>query len=60
VEGVLRVGEAFAALGDHAVVAQCARVAGQLAQGRDGAVRERVRDFAERAAAARARADGTP
>ncbi len=49
--GVLRVAEAFAGLGDHEVAEECLRVAGQLAvQGRDPQAYERIREFRERLA----------
>ena len=50
-DGVLRVAEAFAGLGDHEVAEQCLRVASRLAvQGRDPQAHERVREFRERLA----------
>jgi hypothetical protein len=48
-DGVLRVGEAFAALGDHEVASQAIRVAESLAaEGSDPYARSRVRSTAER------------
>ncbi len=48
-EGVLRVAEAFAELGDRAIVERCISVARTIAsQARDGRADERVRGFAER------------
>lgn len=47
-DGVLRVGEAFADLGDRKVVGQCIRIAYDLAGDRDPETRDRVRAFAER------------
>ncbi len=49
VDGVLRVGQAFAALGDREVVEQCIKVAAALArQARDARAEERVRSFSDR------------
>ena len=48
-EGVLRTGEAFADLGDAAVVEQCLRLAGELAaHDVDPAARQRVKLFSDR------------
>ena len=48
-DGVLRAGQAFAALGDREVVRQCIRIAESLAAQRgDAASRERVRQWTER------------
>ena len=45
-DGVLRVAEAFAALGDREVVDGCLRIAeGMAGEGRDAQARERVRAF---------------
>jgi hypothetical protein len=60
-EGVLRVAERFADLGDHAVVEQCLGVARSVAaQSRDPRAEERVRNFAERWAARTRAADQRP
>lgn len=51
-DGVLRTAEAFAALGDRAVAAQCLRLAeGLAARARDAYARARVRTIQERLAA---------
>ena len=48
-DGVLRAGQAFAALGDREVVRQCIQIAETLAAQRgDAASRERVRQWTER------------
>jgi hypothetical protein len=48
-DGVLRVAEAFAALGDRSVAEQCLVIAARLAgESRDGEVVERVRAASER------------
>jgi hypothetical protein len=59
VDGMLQTATAFAGLDDHAVVAQCIRIARRLAQSRadDGALRH-VDDFAERFARRFASQDG--
>lgn len=50
-DGVLRAAEAFSALGDREVVAQCLRIAERLAaQSRDPQARERVSTLSERLA----------
>ena len=45
--GVLRAGEAFASVNDHAMVAECVRVAEALAEG-DREAQDDVRDFQSR------------
>lgn len=51
-DGVLRMAEAFAALGDHEVAAQCVRIAEGLAtRSRNAQAHDRVRAFRERLAA---------
>lgn len=50
-DGVLRVAEAFSALGDREVVAQCIRIAERLAaRGRDAQAHDRVSALSERLA----------
>jgi hypothetical protein len=57
VDGVLRIAQAFAGLGDRAVVEQCIRIGRELADA-DGHDRDRVQAFAQRYASASAKREG--